>query len=55
MEKSIRMVAEEKGLKAKDLFMELRIAITGKTVGPPLLESLEILGKTETLNRLISF
>ena len=50
MEKSIRNAADNKGLKAKDVFMELRIAVTGKTVGPPLLESLEILGKEETIN-----
>lgn len=53
MEQSIRAVAETSGLKAKDLFMELRLAVTGKTVGPPLLESLMILGKEKTLSRLI--
>lgn len=52
MEKAIRDAAEKDGMKAKDLFMELRIAVTGKTVGPPLLESLEILGKEETFARL---
>jgi glutamyl-tRNA synthetase len=54
MEKAIRDIADKEGLKAKDLFMELRIAVTGKTVGPPLLESLEVLGKEETLSRLSS-
>src|SRR3989344_378776 len=39
MEKAIRGAAEIAGLKAKDVFMELRVAVTGKTVGPPLLES----------------
>ena len=53
MEAAIRKLAEEQGLKAKDLFMQLRVAVTGKTVGPPLLESLEVLGKEETLSRLI--
>jgi len=48
MEKAIRSIPG----KAKDVFMELRVAVTGKTVGPPLLESLEILGKEETLSRL---
>lgn len=52
MEAGIRAAAEASGKKAKDLFMELRIAVTGKSVGPPLLESLEILGKEETLARL---
>ena len=49
MEKAIRSVT---GKEAKDAFMELRVAVTGKTVGPPLLESLEILGREETLARL---
>jgi glutamyl-tRNA synthetase len=53
MEKTIRDTAEKEGLKAKDLFMKLRVAITGGSVGPPLLESLEILGRDETLARLI--
>lgn len=52
MEKAIRDAADVAKLKAKDVFMELRVAVTGKTVGPPLLESLEILGKEETLKRL---
>jgi len=52
MEKAIRDAAEQANLKARDVFMELRVAITGKTVGPPLLESLEILGKEETFARL---
>lgn len=52
MEVAIRKTAEEADVKAKDLFMELRVATTGKTVGPPLLESLEILGREETLKRL---
>lgn len=52
LELLIRTTAEIHKIKAKDLFMELRVAVTGKTVGPPLLESLEILGKKETLARL---
>jgi len=52
MEQEVRTAADKAGQKARDVFMELRIAITGKTVGPPLLESLEILGKKETLQRL---
>ncbi len=52
MEQTIRKKAEGLGIKAKDMFMDLRIAVMGKTVGPPLLESLEILGKEESLVRL---
>ncbi len=53
MEKAIRGEAEKAGVRARDVFMELRVAVTGKTVGPPLLESLEILGKEESLSRII--
>jgi glutamyl/glutaminyl-tRNA synthetase len=52
MEKAIRDAAQKAGVKAKDLFMDLRVAVTGKQVGPPLLESLEILGKEETMARI---
>lgn len=51
MEKAIRSIA---GKDAKGAFMDLRVAVTGKTVGPPLLESLEILGREETLKRIPS-
>lgn len=54
MEKAIRDASDLAGLKAKDVFMELRVAVTGKTVGPPLLESFEILGKEEVMTRLAS-
>ncbi|MBN1349513.1 glutamate--tRNA ligase [candidate division KSB1 bacterium] len=36
----------------KDLFMVLRIIVTGSTESPPLFESMTVLGKTECLNRL---
>ncbi len=52
MEQAIRSEAGKNGQKARDVFMDLRVKVTGKTVGPPLLESLEILGKDETLSRL---
>jgi len=52
MEKAIRDSGESAGKKAKEVFMELRLAVTGKTVGPPLLESLEELGKEEVMKRL---
>ncbi len=32
----------------------IRVAVTGKRVGPPLFESLEVLGRDETLRRLSS-
>lgn len=52
MEQAIRAGAAQANKKPKDVFMELRVSVTGEAVGPPLLESLEILGKEETLARL---
>jgi glutamyl-tRNA synthetase len=52
MEQAIRDASDKANLKARDVFMELRVAVTGKSVGPPLLESLELLGREETLSRL---
>lgn len=43
---------EEKEFKTGKFFMDLRIAITGNKVTPPINESLEILGKKKTLARL---
>jgi glutamyl-tRNA synthetase len=33
----------------------VRVAVTGRTVGPPLFESLHALGRDETLRRLQQF
>jgi glutamyl-tRNA synthetase len=30
----------------------VRVAVTGRSVGPPLFESMEVLGREETLRRL---
>ena len=40
------------GLKPKVAFGPVRVAVTGRRVSPPLFESLEILGKQTTLQRL---
>ena len=40
------------GLKPKHAFGPVRVAVTGRTVSPPLFESIELLGKEETLSRL---
>lgn len=44
--------AEELGVSKSKLFMDIRIAVTGKKIGPPLFESMEILGKEESIKRL---
>ena len=40
------------GLKPKNAFGPVRVAVTGRTVSPPLFESLELLGKERSLARL---
>jgi glutamyl-tRNA synthetase len=40
------------GLKPKHAFTPLRVAITGRTVSPPLFESMELLGRERSLARL---
>jgi glutamyl-tRNA synthetase len=45
-------IAEEQGLKLGKAQAPVRVAVTGRTVGPPLFESLEVLGRDLTLARL---
>lgn len=52
LEPVLRSTAEQLGWPARDLFMTLRVAITGRTVTPPLIESMSQLGKASVLNRL---
>ena len=40
------------GLKPRNAYGPLRVAITGRTVSPPLFESMEILGRERSLARL---
>ncbi|MCX8035418.1 MAG: glutamate--tRNA ligase [Candidatus Dojkabacteria bacterium] len=54
-ESAIRLKADEIGWKHGDLFMLLRISITGSRYSPPLFEVLEILGWDEVLERLKMF
>ncbi|KQR52709.1 glutamate--tRNA ligase [Leifsonia sp. Leaf336] len=45
-------LVEALGLKPRVAFGPLRVAISGRRVSPPLFESMEILGKTESIARL---
>jgi glutamyl-tRNA synthetase len=40
------------GLKPRHAFAPLRVAITGRTVSPPLFESMELLGRDRSMSRL---
>ena len=50
-----KVLIEQMGEKPKNAFGPLRTAISGRRVSPPLFESMEILGKAETLARLELF
>jgi nondiscriminating glutamyl-tRNA synthetase len=52
LEPPLRALAEARGWKAGDLFMAIRVAVTGRTATPPLFDSLVALGRERTLARL---
>ncbi len=52
VEATLRAVAERLGLKPRDAFQPIRLAVTGSKVSPGLFESIELLGRDETLRRL---
>jgi glutamyl-tRNA synthetase len=52
IEQALRGVADGLGLKPRQAFQPIRVAITGSTVSPGLFESLELLGRDASLNRI---
>lgn len=52
MEQYLRTLAQENGLKLKDIAQAIRIALTGKTVSPGLFEMMRTLGKEKTVERI---
>ena len=52
LEEELRALAEQRELKPGQLFGALRVAITGRTVAPPLFETLVALGKPRALVRI---
>jgi glutamyl-tRNA synthetase len=54
IEEALRATAERLGLKPRQAFQPIRVAVTGSTVSPGLFESLEVLGKERSLARLRS-
>uniref|UniRef100_A0A831TBK5 Glutamate--tRNA ligase n=1 Tax=Thermorudis peleae TaxID=1382356 RepID=A0A831TBK5_9BACT len=52
LERRLRGLAEELGLKTGQLFMPIRVAVTGRTVSPGLFETLRVLGRERSLERL---
>ncbi len=52
LELRCREAAEAAGMKAGDFFSPIRVAVTGRTVSPPLFASLELLGRERSLARI---
>jgi len=53
-EKIVRSLADELGLKAAKIIHPVRLAATGKTAGAGLFETIALLGKEKTIERLKS-
>jgi glutamyl-tRNA synthetase len=52
IEEALRGLADRLGLKAGQLFTPIRVAVTGRTVAPPLFETLACLGRERALARI---
>jgi glutamyl-tRNA synthetase len=52
LEKALREIVEREGVKPKEVFQPIRVALTGTTVSPGIFESLSALGREESLSRL---
>jgi glutamyl-tRNA synthetase len=52
LKETLEAVGERHGLKKGKAQMPIRVAVTGRTVGPPLFEALEVLGREEVIRRL---
>lgn len=51
-EARLRALAEERGLKAGQVFMPIRVAVTGQTESPGLFETLRVIGQPRVFDRL---
>ena len=52
IEQALRSAADELGVKPRQAFQPIRVAVTGSTVSPGLFESLELLGRETSLERI---
>jgi glutamyl-tRNA synthetase len=52
LEQRFREAADANGMKAGDFFSPVRVAVTGRTVSPPLFASLELLGRDRSIARV---
>jgi glutamyl-tRNA synthetase len=52
IERSLKELCDELGEKPRTVYLPIRVAVTGSRVSPGLYESLELLGRDQTLERL---
>lgn len=52
LEAAFRLAATDMQIKVGSYLGPFRVAVTGKTVSPPLFESMEVLGRDETVTRV---
>ncbi|MBA2466370.1 MAG: glutamate--tRNA ligase [Sphingomonas sp.] len=52
LDRAVRQVAEEAGIKLGKIAQPLRAALTGRTTSPGIFDVLELLGQGESLNRI---
>jgi glutamyl-tRNA synthetase len=52
LDQALRAAAQELGVKAGQMFQPIRVAVCGRKNAPPLFETLEVLGKETTLERI---
>ncbi|MFB3813946.1 MAG: glutamate--tRNA ligase [Terriglobales bacterium] len=52
LDRVLRAAAQEMKIKAGQMFQPIRVAVTGRKNSPPLFETLEVLGREKTLERI---
>ena len=52
IEQALRAVAEQLELKPREAFQPIRVAVTGSKISPGLFESIELLGREQSLDRI---
>jgi glutamyl-tRNA synthetase len=52
IENALKALCEDLGEKPRTVYLPIRVAVTGSRVSPGLYESLELVGKDESLRRI---
>jgi glutamyl-tRNA synthetase len=52
VQERLQDVLQRRGLKPREVYQPLRVALTGATVSPGMFESVALLGRDETLRRI---